>query len=288
MDPRPEYLPAAVWRFYRELRDGDLLNDGDRALVARLFAPEMAQTWRNMSRRIEPGNPADISRLFEWQQFSYTSCMKERECTLDEAIAELDWRHVFDLLLSVRLSFDKDARAAMARCRELLPEIAETAAVLATRLDEYRELSSEHSVSAPDEFILFGDLIRIVLHGWHRRDDPQCLPAKEVSVINPVDIIDELANAARWHEPKPRRESYAYACDAKFSNVAAWVRHFDVRWNEYQNDGALAARFSVGDTDLARIASAVLGLDVSREAVKQARARAKPQDDDEAELFTAD
>ncbi len=60
MDRRPEYLPAAVWRFYRELdekRDPasgeSLLNQRDRALIAHLFAPDMERTWRNFARHID-------------------------------------------------------------------------------------------------------------------------------------------------------------------------------------------------------------------------------------------
>ena len=94
MDRRPDYLPAAVWQFYRELDERELLSDRDRKLIARLFAPGMQSTWRVLAKSIR---------------------------------TETDWRRVADLLLTLRLSFDKGARDGLRRARELMPEIAKAA-----------------------------------------------------------------------------------------------------------------------------------------------------------------
>lgn len=105
--------------------------------------------------------------------------------------------------------------------------------------------------------------------------------------MNTATIIDELANSAWYHEPECFNETATHVHDRKASHVSAWVRHFDAMWQRWQEPYCMVARFDVSNTDLARIASAVLRMDVSRETVKQARARAKPAND-EAELFAPD
>lgn len=152
MDRRPEYLPAAVWRFYRELdekRDPasgeSLLNQRDRALIAHLFAPGMERTWRNFARHIE-GPDVDLSRA---TSSVYPAGMAQCGCTFREAVSEMDWRRLFDLLLQVRKTFDPSDRGAMRRAEDLLPEIAETAEDLVAKLREYQALRERHEISAP-------------------------------------------------------------------------------------------------------------------------------------------
>ena len=291
MDRCPEYVPAAVWRFYRELdeerdlQSGEsLLSQRDCALIGRLFAPDMARTWRNFARHID-GPDVDLSRA---TGSVYPAAMAQRGCTFRDAVAEMDWRHLFDLLLQVRKTFDPSDRDAMRRAEDLLPEIAEVAEDLAAKLREYQALRDRHLISAPPEFYHLGELVSVSLYG--RRDDldPDTLPDEDVSLLNTATVIDELANSAWYHEPECFNETATHVHDRKASHVSAWVRHFDAMWQRWQEPYCMVARFDMSNTDLARIATAVLRMDVSRETVKQARARAKPQDASEAELLAPD
>lgn len=251
MERCPEYVPAAVWRFYRELA----LNERDRDQIARLFGRDMALTWRSLAKQIGTDDGATM-----------------------------DWRRLFDLLYTLRLTFDPGARDAMQRAKKLLPEIAAAAESLAAMIRDYQALSEAHQITAPFDLYHLGALIRIAKHG--RRDDLDDLdlPGKDVSLINPATLIEELAISSRLFKPGCSYDASTHVHDSKYSRISAWVRHFDARWKDRQR--RMTARFDVSNADLARIASAVLRLDVTREAVKQARVRAKPQD--EPELFVPD
>lgn len=269
MDRRPDFIPAAVWRFYRELVDGDLFNDHarDKALVARLFGPDMALTWRNLSRQIE-GAPIDLAP----HQYPHFGRIADKHgLTLREAVAEQDWRLLFDLIMQSRVTLNPEARDAIKRAEELLGEIGETAERLAELLREYRSIRSHHQFTAPPAFGILSE--------WLEATTGEPEPARDYPA--PVDMVESLAFSAWYHEIEPDEIDAAFIHDRKFSRVSAWVRHFDALWDRWQ--AVMVARFEISNTDLARIASAVLRLDVSREAVKKARAKPDPQD--KAELF---
>jgi len=259
---RPKYIPAAVWRFYRQLEDRDSLRTRDHALITRLFGPDMELTWRNLARHVETKNPEHID-ISPYRVRNYVQIAEDLDCTEREAIAEQDWRHLFQLLMDLRLSFDASARDAMKRAEELLGEIGDTAERLAELICEYGELRTKHEFSAPEEFSILSEWLRATT----REDEPSRYdPA-------PADMIEALGFAAWYHELECHNETATHVHDRKYSYITAWIRHFDALWRRWQEE--MAARFVIGDTDLARIASVVLRIDVSREAVSRARSRAK-------------
>jgi hypothetical protein len=281
MDRRPEYLPAAVWRFYRELADKYPEDQPERArLAGRLFGtdrqsreranldgrkePAIALTWRALARQIEtaPVDPLREEQATRWRD----------DQPLRQALAEQDWRHLLDLLLQLPHTYTPEAREALRRADGLLSEIGEAAERLADLLREYSTIRERYQFTAPELFTMLSEWLKATTG----EDEPgRYEPA-------PADMIESLALAAWSHTIDADAIDEAFIRDRKVSNITGWVRHFDALWARWQQD-CCAARFEVSNTDLARIASAVLEMDISRETVKQARARAKPQD--EAELF---
>ena len=276
MDRRPEYVPAAVWRFYRELADKYPEDQPERArLVARLFSPDMARTWRNLTRQIEtaPLSPLRIEQESRW------ATEDDRGLPPRQVTAEQDWRHLLDLLLQLPHTFAPEVRDELKHAEGLLAEIGDTAERLSDLMREYNHLSERHQFSRPEPFTILSEWIKATTG---ENEPGSYEPA-------PADMLQSLAFAAWYHETKAGDIDEAFIRDRKPSYIAAFVRHFDALWKRWQ-DLCFAARFEVSNTDLSRIASAVLRMDVSRETVKQARARTKPQDegDDEAELLTPD
>jgi hypothetical protein len=237
----------------------------------------MAPTWRNLSRHIDaPDLPPSQSTMTAY----YHAPERFGALTLREADAEMDWRHLFDLLLQSAVTFTPEARGAMKRAEELLGEIGETAERLSELLREYSAVRERHQFTAPEPFSMLGE--------WISATTGEPEPGRYEP--SPAAMIETLAFAAWNHTIDADEIDAAFIHDRKFSHVAAWVRHFDALWQRWQV--CMAARFTVSNTDLARVASAVLRMNVSREAVKVARerARAEPQDeaDNDAELFAPD
>lgn len=285
---RPEHLPAAVWQFYRELREPNA--DGSpsvierpkyRVPVLRLLgihpeAPEgIAKTWRNLQRQMtrakRPG----------WEPS--------------------DWRLFFDLLWSLPGSFDPRAYEARRRTQELAPRIARLARELSQALTEYNHLAERHSIDIPDEGLSGFGLIEsagknqdpdtaarfehfsLPYFGFsdHKRVCVQYLPP-------PARMIEEIAFAFEGFQPWANAHFGEYANAPEVSQQTAIIDHFQDRWSWYQGNSGpsmlppyvMAARFEIGATDLARILTALFGFEFSRESVNYARGqRAKNRKD---------
>lgn len=279
---RPDYIPAPVWSEY--LAMGTATTPGEpapldhaptRAAVARLLGlhpdvprdrrgdPEIAKTWRTLTREIEKSRGSEY-RL------------------------ALDWGHLFDLFVTLPRTFDARAYLALRRARELAPRIADAARDLSALLAELRELASENGVEIPGEAIsplewieaaaendtFNRDLFnRFTRPGFgspvHGKADPRYLPNHSAMLASLADAFERSPNWSRC----------AYANTDQAPGLSAIVRHFEVRWTDLQGDGnplrdpraTMKARFRIADADLARILSALFAFDFSRQAVAKAR-----------------
>lgn len=250
-DRCPAWVPAPVWELARELEPDGWWSAKVRAAAARLLGPGMAPTWRRLA---DEGH--------DW----------------DEEV----WRLLFDLFF---MSAETPAaagnlRGALNDAGPALDRIAELADELADRIDAYSELAERNGISVPDE-------LELTLEWVHRtaRADPlfqqyaseqSGFPSPdgdaEEYLPRPVDLLRGLSNAAREHTPGTRwpHQGYVHA-SRKEGRLVDWVRAFDLRFRENYLSQLRIPGLALGDTDLARIASAVLDLDVRREVVKKAR-----------------
>jgi hypothetical protein len=87
-------------------------------------------------------------------------------------------------------------------------------------------------------------------------------------------VLERLREAARDYGPAPRYPEQAHATTRKAGLVSEWVRSIDARFSCYYDPQIFPRGLTLTDADLARVAEAVLGLRVTREAVKKARATA--------------
>ncbi len=242
-DQCPQYLPPAVWEFAQELRASERTSKAEAAALGRLLGLGMAGTWESLAKRgIE--DPTS-------------------------------WRLILDLCVtSVAGSvFNPSLRAGLSAARELLPRIAASAAALAAMVAEFNELRNRYGITAPLELSDIQSLLEGArycappnLEQWHLAAFERALSRVEVP-----NLFDCLASAADGFEVNPGRPHEAYATTPKTGQIPQWVRAIDARWRIY-----LPRRLNLTDTQLARVGCAVLGLTVTRVAVKRARAIKTP------------
>lgn len=266
--------------------------------------PEIAKTWRRLQRAIEqdPRSPFERWRPTAADAENWRAMREDFSQQGDPWCNVMDYRHLFDLLWSLPSSFDNGAHQARRRARELVqgankkatPTIAELAFQLADALTEYRDLAERHNLSEPIEGRLTEAWIEtaglaqsnpidryrferetLPHFGWGSGfTDVRWLP-------NPALMLETLAIAFDDFEPTASPTFADHANAKQQSRQTAIVRHFERLWSRIQpNDewpdrrppDIMAARFTIGPTDLARILSALFGFEISRANVKDARA----------------
>lgn len=243
----PDYLPPDVWDFAHEVKNGRPERDN---VLARLMAVECAPVWKSLSVQ-------GVSDKQSWRlllDLFYTSAKGE--------------------------AHDPYGRTALKTARELMPKIADKALELRELLDQYIELSREHGLTAPDEFYDLGCWMQAARDP--SIDEEQNYQGQRAS---PRDMIDALWDAALSHSPEPAYPDQGYMTTPKAGVLAEWVRHILTRYRIYYASQIKPCPINFTDTTIARIGSAVLGLELTRETVKYIRKKMPPILESEQVIF---
>jgi hypothetical protein len=283
--PRPGYVPEPAWSCYLELlepgptgRPSPLTLPIHRERFRRLFGlhrdpdatrdgtPKIAKTWRHLAAEIEPP-----TRPHPW--------------------SAQDWRLLLDLFWTLPAGFDAPAYRAVRRARELSRAITEHAGALAAALSEYETLANRHGLDRPDAaagaFEWLTDAAAGMDPDARARFDEVCAPWFGVSVRRrveidalpyPAEMVETLARAFDGFEPTAP-ECNDEANGPQEPGITGIVRHFERRWSQYQGTDrpdmrppfVMAARFQIGNTDTARILSALFDLTVTPDHVRDVR-----------------
>lgn len=265
--------------------------------------PKIAITWRHLQRAIEQDPRSPFER---WKP---TAADADNWRAMREDFRQhgatwwqvMDYRHLFDLLWSLPSTFDNGAYQARRRARELVqgstnkatPTIAELAYQLADALTEYRTIAERRHLSEPIEGRLTEAWIETAVRAQpdpidRYRFERETLPhfgwgygfADVRWLPNPALMLETLAVAFEGFEPTASPVFADYANTEQEPGKTAIVRHFERAWCNFQacNRGdmrppnVMAARFTIGDTDLSRILSALFGFPFTRENIKDTRA----------------
>lgn len=154
------------------------------------------------------------------------------------------WRLLLDLFATSApgMAHDRDLRAGMAEATRLQAAIVTRAAELAALLAEAQSLANRRRLKVPVTTDYRGTV-----------DKLEAIQAAAVADVVP---------ASPHGRPATTR---------KGGTIPEWVRHFEARWRIYA-DQIQPAGLTLDHADLARIGSAVLGLEVDRTAVRKYRA----------------
>jgi hypothetical protein len=158
----------------------------------------------------------------------------------------------------------------------LLDKIASHAGALALLLRELVEVRNRHGLSLPLE--LTSTLSLLERAGY--QDPPSSIgplqsEAEEAIAAVPLHyLLRTLADAAAERQAIPDRPHKAHATTRKGGLITEWVRSIDARFREGYARNIYPQGLTLSDTELARIGSAVLDMELTRDAVKAARKRA--------------
>lgn len=194
-----------------------------------------------------------------------------------------EWKRLLGLLANWPLSIDLGYRQAASKANEQLQAIAPMARKLAELLFEYCETTEQHSIPKPFEFWRIDACIERTAADLTSARMADAAPWQwyvdamdhrgRASYFNPKKselayLLHTLADVAEKHAYDPGPFDRA-ALEGNASRYAAMVRGFDdiLRINED------ALPFHLGDTDTARLLSALLEETVSRETVANSRRR---------------
>lgn len=245
----PGYVPKAVWRFALEIRDKGPAISGkaeDLETISRLMGTDMRQTWENLERQ------------------------GIRE--------EQSWRLLLDLFYTSRpgFAFHREYREALKQVGEQLPKIAKLAEQLSEQIEQVRALALETGIQYPPELGSLGALLDDMgppVPAIELRDRRELYVfLKELDYIEPAALLEHLATVANDFEPTPDAGGAPHSTQRKAGVISEWVRFFDSRYSKYYRPFT-PERPEIGAADLARIGSAVLGMNVLEDTVKKARQR---------------
>lgn len=253
---KPDYVPIQIWnaaifmlnawaeddiKFARDISGNlkRLLFDGPH----QTYASDLVATWKRIIAALDP-----------------------YDCRLEEDDRGQTYRLFLDDLATLTRAINPNMRRALDDAESRLERIAKMARSLAHEWEDLTELREHNGIEwdGGSEYEILTEWAndshcRIERENW--RDFP------EIS-----DLLDRIGHAAEFYPIRPPRfHEYAEIGDGGVSGLqdaSSLVRFFDARIvdRNFYPEG-----FKVGDTDMARLLSALLRRDVSRNAVISAR-----------------
>lgn len=272
---KPDYIPQEIWEAASYMLDAwDGTTPGDKSahrnLERLLFAGplgnsavELGPTWERIVKAV---NALNLRRLAEW----HNGGPGERPDPQDP------YRSLLYTLAKFTDTVDPTIRPALKEATAKLERIAELARELKDEWDAFVAVREAHGIEWTSSQT---ELISDWMDAAKCRIVPKDKWSDDLYLSDVLygpdfsDLLERVAGAAEDPGLRPPSfHEYAEMGDGK-RNVKAMVRHLDATIDTLIQCRYLPEDFSIGDTDLARILSAVLARNVSHQAVAAGRIR---------------
>lgn len=253
---KPNYIPSQIWHaavYMLDAWDEDDIK----------FARDISASLR---RLLFDGPHQDYANNLEKTWKRIVADLDEHDRSLDYEDQGQTYRILLDTLAVTPKSIDPGMRPALDDGAKKLERIAGLARELSRELTELTAIREQKGIEwdGGSEFELITQWVEasgcdIVRQHW--KNSPGL-----------TDLLDQLGDAAEFQPLRPPLHyEYAEVGDGGVTgthDVSALVRHFDARIAE---KCYFPAGFNIGNTDLARLLSALLQRPVSSQAVISAR-----------------
>lgn len=266
---KPDYVPPEIWEAASYMLDAwDGTSPGDESAHRNLerllfasplgnYAVELHPTWERIVNSI---NGLNRSRRAEWADGGLA----------EEPDPQEAYRAFLYTLAKFTDSVDPTVRPALKEATASLERIAELARELKDEWGAFVALRETHGI---EWMFSQTEIIADWMDAAKCRVEPKDKWSDEVYGPDFPDLLERVAIAADYQGlMPPRTHEYAEMGDGK-RNVKAMVRHLDATLPVLIQCRLLPADFNLGDTDLARIMTALLVRDVSHQSIAAGRIR---------------